>query len=89
MNIMPTLPTMEQTTLVTLMKFNTIDEATVAKSILDGAGIYSIIRNEYMASILPFGEGLAAEIMVSEQDAKEASAVLAAFNRQPDDAKSK
>jgi len=80
---------MKQSGLVTLMKFNSIDEASVAKSILDGAGIYSTIRNEYMASILPFGEGLAAELMVSERDAKEASDVLAAFNRQPDGAKSR
>lgn len=80
---------MKKSGLVTLMKFNRIDEATVAKSVLDGAGIYSAIRNEYMASILPLGEDVAAELMVSERDAKQAAELLEAFIRQPIGAKSR
>ena len=50
--------------LVMILRSDHAEQIAVARSILDNAGIESIIRNEYMASILPIGEDLAAELMV-------------------------
>ena len=46
---------MQDDTLVVLAEYNTITEAEIAKSMLDSAGIWSTIRNEYMSAIYPIG----------------------------------
>ena len=40
---------MQDETMVVLAEYNTITEAEIAKSMLDSAGIWSMIRNEYMS----------------------------------------
>ena len=44
---------MQDDTLVVLAEYNTITEAEITKSMLDSAGIWSMIRNEYMSAIYP------------------------------------
>ena len=39
---------MQDDTLVVLAEYNTITEAEITKSMLDSAGIWSMIRNEYI-----------------------------------------
>ena len=46
---------MQDDTLVVLAEYNTITEAEITKSMLDSAGIWSMIRNEYMSAIYPIG----------------------------------
>ena len=46
---------MKDEKLVVLREWNSVTEAEMAKSILDGAGIFSTIRNEYMSAIYPIG----------------------------------
>lgn len=46
---------MQDETMVVLAEYNTITEAEIAKSMLDSAGIWSMIRNEYMSAIYPIG----------------------------------
>ena len=46
---------MQDDTLVVLAEYNIITEAEIAKSMLDSAGIWSTIRNEYMSAIYPIG----------------------------------
>lgn len=70
---------MHQANLVTILRFDHVNQVAVARSILDNAGIESTIRNEYMASIMPIGEDLAAELMVREEDAARASKLLESF----------
>lgn len=70
---------MQSENLVTLLRLDRADQIAIARSILDNAGIKSTIRNEYMASILPIGEDLAAELMVREEDAARASKLLESF----------
>ena len=70
---------MHQANLVTILRFDHVNQVAVARSILDNAGIESTIRNEYMASIIPIGEDLAAELMVREEDAVRASKLLESF----------
>lgn len=62
-------------TLVVLREWNTVMEAEMAKSILDDAGIYSMIRNEYMSAIYPIGT-MPAQLVVKEEDVKKAEALL-------------
>ena len=70
---------MHQANLVTILRFDHVNQVAVARSILDNAGIKSTIRNEYMSSIMPIGEDLAAELMVREEDAARASKLLESF----------
>ncbi|MBR5136163.1 MAG: DUF2007 domain-containing protein [Rikenellaceae bacterium] len=72
---------MHQANLVTILRFDHVNQVAVARSILDNAGIESTIRNEYMASIIPIGEDLAAELMVREGDAARASKLLESFTK--------
>ncbi len=72
---------MHSQNLVTLLRFDRAEQLAVARSILDNAGIESTIRNEYMASILPIGEDMAAELMVHEEDAARAMRLLENFRK--------
>lgn len=62
-------------TLVVLREWNTVMEAEMAKSILDDAGIYSMIRNEYMSAIYPIGT-MPAQLVVKEEDTEKAERLL-------------
>ena len=66
---------MQDETMVVLAEYNTITTAEVAKSMLDSAGIWSMIRNEYMAAIYPIGT-MPAQVVVRPEDAEKARAML-------------
>ena len=66
---------MKDEKLVVLREWNSVTEAEMAKSILDGAGIFSMIRNEYMSAIYPIGT-MPAQVVVREEDAEKAKAML-------------
>ena len=53
--------------MVVLAEYNTITEAEISKSMLDSAGIWSTIRNEYMSTIYPIGT-MPAQLVVRESD---------------------
>ena len=55
--------------------FRKVLNFNAAKSILDGAGIFSTIRNEYMSAIYPIGT-MPAQLVVKEEDAKRAAELL-------------
>ena len=64
---------MQDDTLVVLAEYNTITEAEITKSMLDSAGIWSMIRNEYMSAIYPIGT-MPAQVVVREEDFEKARA---------------
>lgn len=66
---------MQDETMVVLAEYNTITEAEIAKSMLDSAGIWSMIRNEYMPAIYPIGT-MPAQVVVRPEDAEKARAML-------------
>ena len=66
---------MQDDTLVVLAEYNTVTEAEIAKSMLDSAGIWSTIRNEYMSAIYPLGT-MPAQVVVREEDYEKAKAML-------------
>lgn len=70
---------MQPTKLIVILRCNDIERLAVARSILDNAEIFSTIRNKYMASILPIGEDMAAELLVEEKDIERATKLLKNF----------
>lgn len=66
---------MKDETMVVLAEYNSITEAEIAKSMLDSAGIWSMIRNEYMSTIYPIGT-MPAQLVVRESDLESARALL-------------
>ena len=66
---------MQDDSLVVLAEYNTVTEAEIAKSMLDSAGIWSTIRNEYMSAIYPIGT-MPAQIVVRKEDLESAQMLL-------------
>lgn len=66
---------MQNDTMIVLAEYNTIMEAEITKSILDSAGIWSTIRNEYMSTLYPLGT-MPAQIVVREEDVEKAKLML-------------
>ena len=66
---------MKDETMVVFAEYNSITEAEIAKSMLDSAGIWSMIRNEYMSTIYPIGT-MPAQVVVREEDYEKARAML-------------
>mgnify|MGYP000357165131 FL=1 len=66
---------MQDDSLVVLAEYNTVTEAEIAKSMLDSAGIWSTIRNEYMSAIYPIGT-MPAQVVVRKEDLESARTLL-------------
>lgn len=66
---------MQDDSMIVLAEYNTITEAEIAKSMLDSAGIWSTIRNEYMSAIYPIGT-MPAQVVVRETDYEKAKDLL-------------
>ena len=66
---------MQDETMVVLAEYNSITEAEIAKSMLDSAGIWSMIRNEDMSAIYPIGT-MPAQVVVRPEDVEKARAML-------------
>lgn len=66
---------MQDDSMIVLAEYNTITEAEIAKSMLDSAGIWSTIRNEYMSAIYPIGT-MPAQVVVREEDLEKAKTLL-------------
>lgn len=66
---------MQDDSLVVLAEYNTVTEAEIAKSMLDSAGIWSTIRNEYMSTIYPIGT-MPAQVVVRADELEKARTLL-------------
>lgn len=66
---------MQDETMVVLAEYNTITEAEISKSMLDSAGIWSMIRNEFMSAIYPIGT-MPAQLVVRATDLEKARELL-------------
>ncbi|WP_288351490.1 DUF2007 domain-containing protein [uncultured Alistipes sp.] len=66
---------MQDETMVVLAEYNTSTEAEITKSMLDSAGIWSTIRNEYMSSIYPVGT-MPAQVVVRADEVEKARKIL-------------
>ncbi len=66
---------MQDDSMIVLAEYNTVTEAEIAKSMLDSAGIWSTIRNEYMSAIYPIGT-MPAQVVVKKEDYEKAQNLL-------------
>lgn len=66
---------MQDETLAVLAEYTSSTEAEIVKSMLDSAGIWSTIRNEYMSAIYPVG-AMPAQVVVRSGDYEKALAML-------------
>ncbi len=66
---------MEKDTLVVLAAYNSETEAEIDKTKLESAGIWAMIRNEYMSTFYPTG-ALPAELVVRSSDLAKARKLL-------------
>lgn len=69
---------MDESNLIVIKEYDSINEAEWDKSLLDGAGIYAMIRNEYMSTLYPVGV-MPAQLIVRAEDKKRALEVLEAY----------
>lgn len=65
---------MQQEEFVVLAEYNTLAEAEITKSILQSAGLWVDIRNEYMSALNPISG--AARVVVRRRDITEAEQLL-------------
>jgi hypothetical protein len=69
---------MREKGLTVLREYDSINDAEWDKSLLDGAGIYSMIRNELMSAVYPTGV-MPAQLVVRSEDVARAEEVLSAY----------
>lgn len=69
---------MDESNLIVIKEYDSINEAEWDKSLLDGACIYAMIRNEYMSTLYPVGV-MPAQLVVRAEDKKRALEVLEAY----------
>jgi len=66
---------MKNETWAVVAEYNSETEAEIAKTLLDDAGIGSMIRNEYMSTLYPVGT-MPAQIVVGSEEAERARDIL-------------
>lgn len=69
---------MKLDTMVVLREYDSVQQAEIAKSILDNAGVWSMINNEYMSTIYPTGI-MPAQLIVMEPLFERATILLDEF----------
>ena len=69
---------MNESNLVVIREYDSINDAEWDKSILEGEGIYAMIRNEIMSAIYPTGI-MTAQLAVRSKDKARAEEILEAF----------
>ena len=69
---------MDNNNLVVIREYDSINDAEWDKSILEGEGIYAMIRNEIMSAIYPTGI-MPAQLVVQSKDKSKAVEILEAY----------
>ena len=69
---------MEEKGLIVLREYDSVNDAEWEKSLLDGAGIYSMIRNELMSAVYPTGV-MPAQLVIRSKDKAKAEEILSAY----------
>ncbi len=59
---------------VVFREFSSVGEAEVFKSLLDSAGIWSMINNEYMSMIYPMA--ISAQLIIAKDDIERVNALI-------------
>ncbi len=72
---------MEEENLIVIREYDSVNEAEWDKSLLEGAGIYAMIRNEIMAAVYPIGFA-PAQLVIRNEDRAKAEEVLDAYTNE-------
>lgn len=70
---------MNENNLVVIREYDSINDAEWDRSILEGEGIYAMIRNEIMSAVYPTGI-MPAQLVVRSRDKAKAEDILEAFS---------
>lgn len=70
---------MNENNLVVLREYDSANDASWDKSILEGEGIYATIRNEIMSALYPTGV-MPAMLIVRSEDKQRAEEILSAYS---------
>jgi hypothetical protein len=70
---------MNEEKMVVVRVYDSVNEAEWDKSILDNAGVWSMIRNEIMSTLYPTGV-MPAELVVRTRDKAHAQEILEAYS---------
>lgn len=69
---------MDEENLIVIREYDSVNEAEWDRALLEGAGIYSMIRNEIMSAVYPVGFA-PAQLVIRDDDLKRAEEVLDAY----------
>jgi hypothetical protein len=69
---------MNEKNLVVLREYDSVNDAEWDRSILEGEGLYAMIRNEMMSAIYPTGV-VPAQLIVRYEDRAKAEDILSAY----------
>jgi hypothetical protein len=70
---------MEESDLMVIREYDSVNEAEWDKSLLEAEGIFSTIRNELMSAIYPIGFA-PAQLVIRKEDKKRAEEILEAYS---------
>ncbi|MFI3332326.1 MAG: DUF2007 domain-containing protein [Rikenellaceae bacterium] len=60
---------------IVFREFSSVNEAEVIKSVLESAGIWSMINNEYMSTFYPVGV-IYAQLIIKQEDQQRAEDLI-------------
>ena len=69
---------MNEKNLIVLREYDSVNDAEWDRSILEGEGLYAMIRNEMMSAIYPTGV-VPAQLIVRYEDRAKAEDILSAY----------
>lgn len=70
---------MDENNLIVLKEYDSVNNAEWERSLLEGAGIWAMVRNEIMSAIYPTGV-IPAQLIIRKQDKDKASEILEAYS---------
>lgn len=70
---------MDENNLIVLKEYDSVNNAEWERSLLEGAGIWAMVRNEIMSAMYPTGV-IPAQLIIRKQDKEKASEILEAYS---------
>ena len=64
--------------MIVIREYDSVNEAEWDRALLEGAGIYAMIRNEIMSAVYPIGFA-PAQLVIRDDDLKRAEEILDAY----------
>lgn len=72
---------MNEENLIVLRVYDSANEAEWDRSLLEGEGVWSMIRNEIMSTLYPTG-AIPAQLVIQNKDKSRANEILEAYSKE-------